>query len=108
MALLWRPTVVRKPFSYGCIITHSQIKPPSRAYNAFQFEEPRLGEIGNVGKDGARLDEVKIVVLERQMRAACVRDEFERRAEMLLAPDDETAQYVHAPDFSCSPVRAKS
>src|SRR5262249_45256870 len=79
---------------------YSQIKPSSRSLNAFQFEHPGLGEFGNESKYGASVDEIKIAVLEWQMRVAGGRHEFERRAEMLLAPDHQIADHIDAPDFS--------
>ena len=79
---------------------HGDEELAARTQDPPELGEPRVRQVVDVREDGAGIDEAEVTVLEGQVGDGGRRDETERRAEVLLAPDDPAGVYVRAPDLT--------
>src|SRR5215469_13125677 len=84
----------------GMLVVNRDVEPSVRLHNPFKFEQPCVCKISDVREHGTTIDQIEISILKRQMRRRRDCSKPERRAQMLLTPDDMARADVDAPNLT--------
>jgi hypothetical protein len=102
IGLVRLPLRVLSHYFHCIIIMQSYIDSTIRTRHPSQFQQPRIREIGDVGKYRPAIDEIEIAILEWQMGKSGRRGKMEGGAHVPLTPIDELCNDIDSPDFTLS------